>query len=67
MKPSWAFENVGVPPASRLRPMLVHGIFPLVPSSCSDTIGAQWLQARQFRGSRGGWGLKCRRALDHAT
>lgn len=60
MKPSWAFENVGVPPASRLRPMLVHGIFPLVPSSCSDTMEAQWLQSHQFRGSRvagGGGGL----------
>lgn len=48
-----AFENLGVPPASRFATMLAYGIFSFVPSSCSDTIEAQWLHAHQFRGSPG--------------
>lgn len=61
-----AFENVGVPPASRFATMLAYGIFPFVSSSCSDTIEAQWLHAHQFRGSPGagggGW-LECKWCL----
>lgn len=67
MKPkSCAFQNFGVPPASRFATMLVYGIFLFVPSSCSDTIKAQWPYVHQFRGSpkgEGAWGWEHRWCL----